>query len=84
MEYLQFFRRKPLEFDGRFVPEYIPAHCENVNEFLYAPVITGVWRQCELWDGTYTLDDLMDAHEIMRVKAENQRRAEDAARKGRS
>jgi len=34
-----------------------------------------MWRQHEVWDGTYTLDDLLDAHEIMQVKAENQERA---------
>lgn len=38
-----------------------------------------MWRQHELWDGTYTLDDLMDAHEMLAVKAENQRRAEEYA-----
>lgn len=35
-----------------------------------------MWRQHEIWDGTYTLGDLLDAHEIMSVKAENQRRFE--------
>jgi len=34
-----------------------------------------MWRQHELWDGTYTLDDLMDCIELMKVKAENERRA---------
>ena len=38
-----------------------------------------MWRQHEVWDGTYTLDDLMDAHEIMAVHAENERRAREAA-----
>ena len=35
-----------------------------------------MWKQHEVWDGTYTLDDLMDAHEIMAVTAENRARAE--------
>ncbi|MBR2603325.1 MAG: hypothetical protein IKE08_11655 [Clostridia bacterium] len=35
----------------------------------------GLWRQHELWDGTYTLDDLLDAVELLQVMAENQRRA---------
>jgi hypothetical protein len=36
------------------------------------------WRQHELWDGTYTLDDLADYHEIMLVSAENQSRIQEA------
>ena len=34
-----------------------------------------MWQQHELWDGTYDFGDLLDAHEIMTVKRENQRRA---------
>ena len=34
-----------------------------------------MWKQHELWDGTYTLDDLLDAVELLGVTAENQRRA---------
>lgn len=43
---------------------------------MYGPVIAGVWKQRELWDGTYTLDDLLDAHEMMIIKQENKRRAQ--------
>lgn len=46
---------------------------------MYAPVIAGKWQQHELWDGTYTFDDLLDMHEIMLVEEENRRRAEDYA-----
>lgn len=45
-----------------------------MNGWIYAPVTAGIWQQHELWDGTYTFNDLLDAHEIMLVKAENQRR----------
>jgi hypothetical protein len=38
-------------------------------------VAAGLWRQHELWDGTYTLDDLLDAVELLGVTAENPRRA---------
>ena len=38
-------------------------------------MVAGLWRQHELWDGTYTLDDLLDAVELLQVTAENQRRA---------
>ncbi|MGP1365879.1 MAG: DUF6889 family protein [Schwartzia sp. (in: firmicutes)] len=58
---------------------YSPAEYANVNAWLYAPVIAGRWRQHELWDGTYTLDDLLDVHEIMTVEQENRFRAEEAA-----
>ena len=44
---------------------------------MYSPVAAGMWRQHELWDGTYTLDDLLDAIELMQVKGENERRALD-------
>ncbi len=42
---------------------------------MYAPVAAGFWKQHELWDGTYTLDDLMDMIELMQVKSENERRS---------
>lgn len=38
-----------------------------------------MWKQKEIWDGTYTLDDLLDAHEIMQVTHENERRAHEAS-----
>ena len=46
--------------------------------------MAGSWQQHQVWDGTYTLDDLLDWHEIAAVKEENRRRAQDAAeaRKG--
>ena len=40
-----------------------------------------MWKQHELWDGTYTLDDLLDAAELILVRRENERRAADAARR---
>lgn len=54
-----------------------------MNEFVYAPVVVGMWRQHEVFDGTYTFDDLLDAHEILQVKQENERRAHEAAQQGR-
>ena len=45
-----------------------------MNVWVYAPVIAGMWKQHELWDGTYTLDDLIDAHEMLLVGNENKRR----------
>lgn len=36
--------------------------------------MAGMWRQHEVWDGTYTIDDLLDAHEMLLVKGENEER----------
>ena len=55
------------------------AECPNLDEFLFLPVSAGMWKQHELWDGTYTLDDLLDAAELIRVKRENENRAADSA-----
>ena len=44
------------------------------------PVAAGFWRQHELWDGTYPLDDLLDIVERIRVRRENEARAADAVR----
>ena len=49
--------------------------CVNVEDWVYAPVAAGKWQQHELWDGTYTLDDLLDIIEVMQVQSENERRA---------
>ena len=59
---------------------YEPVKCPNIDEFLFLPVAAGHWRQHELWDGTYTLDDLLDITEMIRVMRENERRAAKAAR----
>ena len=39
----------------------------TIDAFAYAPVAAGMWRQHEVFDGTYDFDDLLDAHEIMAV-----------------
>ena len=56
----------------------VPLTCPNIDEFLFLPVAAGMWRQHELWDGTYTLDDLLDIAELIRVRNENQARAAEA------
>lgn len=55
----------------------------TIDTFAYAPVIAGMWQQHEVFDGTYDLDDLLDAHEILFVKAENERRAMEASKRER-
>lgn len=51
----------------------------TIDAFAYAPVAAGMWRQHEVFDGTYDFDDLLDAHEIMTVKAINAKRAQEVA-----
>ena len=58
------------------------AECPNVDEFLFLPVSAGMWRQHELWDGTYTLDDLLDIVELIRVKHENEYQAMETMKHG--
>lgn len=48
--------------------------------FLYMPVSEGMWKQHELWDGTYVLDDLLDIHEALWIKAKNMQIAYDSSR----
>ena len=36
-----------------------------MEETLYVPVLAGLWQQHELWDGTYTLNDLLDIVEVL-------------------
>ena len=38
------------------------------------PVMAGLWRQHETFDGTYNLDDLLDVHEMLDIQEENRRR----------
>ena len=47
----------------------------NLDAFLFLPVAAGMWKQHELWDGTYTLDDLLDAIELIQVTRENEMRS---------
>lgn len=39
------------------------------------PVETGMWKLHETFDGTYTIDDLLDIDEVLDIRAENQVRA---------
>lgn len=49
---------------------------------LYLPVIQGMWKQHELWDGTYTFNDWLDAIEMIEVKVENESRQYDNIERG--
>jgi len=70
----RFFRRKSLGFVPSVTMPFIPAEGANYDAFLMTPVMDGMWRQCEAWDGAYTLGDLLDAHEMIAVREENRAR----------
>lgn len=40
--------------------------------FCFMPVLKGMWKQHELWDGTYILSDLLDIHEAVDVQQKNE------------
>ncbi|MFR7564055.1 MAG: DUF6889 family protein [Oscillospiraceae bacterium] len=80
MELRGFFRRKPLDFRYESPVQWISAEPVNLDNYLFAPVQSKHWKQHELWDGTYTLDDLADYHEMAQVSAENEKRAQEAIR----
>jgi hypothetical protein len=37
--------------------------------------MAGYWKQHEVFDGTYDIDDLLDIHELIIIKSENEKRA---------
>jgi len=39
--------------------------------------MAGDWHQHEIWDDTYSIDDLLDWHEMAMVRNENQMRERD-------
>lgn len=63
---------------------YEPLAYPTLDAFAMAPVAAGLWQQHELFDGTYDFDDLLDAHELLAVKAENACRAQQAAERRRA
>ena len=67
-----FFRRRRVEVTGgqNGLCDVVPM--PNLDEFLWLPVSKGLWRQHELWDGTYCIDDLLDAVEMIVIKRERE------------
>ena len=46
-------------------------------------MLGGLWTHRDIVDDIFTLDDLLDAHEILQVRNENQFRANEAAERDR-
>ena len=40
-------------------------------------MLAGLWSHKEIFDGTYSFEDLLDAHELLNVRDENKRRLDD-------
>ncbi|WP_206923118.1 hypothetical protein, partial [Alicyclobacillus suci] len=59
-------------------PGYQLAELANIDPFLYAPVVANFWTHRDLVQDVYDIDDLLDAHEILQVRAENQWRAQES------
>jgi len=39
-----------------------------------------MWQHKEMWDGTYSFIDLLDIHEMLDVREENERRLREASK----
>ena len=55
----------------------------NLDDWVFAPVMAGDWKQKEVWDGTYMIDDLFDWHEMNTNKLINQNIYQEWAKDGR-
>lgn len=51
-----------------------PMAFPTLNPLIWRVIASGLWRQCEATNGTYDIDDLLDALEYLDVKEENERR----------
>jgi hypothetical protein len=58
-------------------PAYDPEPFPTINAMVWRPVAAGLWRQCEMFDGTYDVQDLADVLEYLEIKDENTRRFEE-------
>ena len=70
-----FSEKRLAELDELPANQFQTVKADTLNEFLYRPVLAGLWKQHELWDGTYDLDDLIAIHEMLDIKAVNDYRA---------
>jgi hypothetical protein len=49
---------------------------DDLDGYVFRPVLAGFWRQRETWDGTYSFADLVDIHRLM--DAQHRARMEEA------
>ena len=60
MDAAGFFSRRRPAFLSR-PPAFLPTEAPNIDELAFLQVAAGLWRQHELWDGTYTLENGIQA-----------------------
>lgn len=73
----RFFRRRPLTFEPeRELDGIKPIESANIDWWLWRPCVSEppLCQYYQLKDGTYTLADLMDMHEVLDEREEYQRR----------
>jgi hypothetical protein len=78
IQHQPFFSRQRIEFSEIDTPPFEPSEYIGFDWQLARVVESGLWRLHETFDGTYTIDDLLDAMEILDVQAENRARAKAA------
>lgn len=50
------------------------ARYQTLDGYLWRSVASGFWKQRETFDGTYDFEDLIELHEFLDVREENERR----------
>lgn len=73
LQHRAFFYRRRVSVEGPGV-EFEPIGFPTLDAYLFRPVVAGMWTHREAVDGTFTFTDLMDAHEVLDVKAANEAR----------
>ena len=74
------FVRKSLKFEtSNENIDYTPVNCENIHPLLVAPIVNGLCKYGSIY--TLSLEDFFDMNEILMVKFENERRANEAMNK---
>jgi hypothetical protein len=81
VQHFTFFRRERVDTSDYGTVSWEVATYPTLSPMLMRPVAAGFWMLKETFDGTYTVDDLLDILEVMDLKSENEFRAEDFRRR---
>lgn len=73
IQHRAFFYRSRVELEDAGA-SFEPIGFPYLDAYLFRPVIAKLWTHKEAVDGTFTFADLMDAHEMLDVKAANEAR----------
>ena len=79
MERAGFFLRRRVDGDDRTALSFEPVRAVAIDEFLFAPVIGGLWTHKDVVTDVFDFEDLLDAHELLAIKSLNEQRAQEAA-----